>query len=236
VSQFISDNPIPFCIVGALLGLLIAIFGLKLFLPTLFIVSFVAGFFVAFFIFFAEIVTPESRESTKWILVGFAIVLGIMIGYISIKANKFGIFIIGALLGTIIALILYNAILFKIKTNPAELVLLITLGVLGLGGGILALVFYKHVIIIATSLIGCYAFVRALSLVIGSFPNEIQIIKQIQTQDYNFSVHWPFYIYMNVIFLLTLLSIYIQYKIKARSEANEVDFDEKYFKGEELKV
>jgi len=157
-----------------------------------------------------------------------------MIGYIAIKANKFGIFIIGALLGTVIALILYNAILFKIKTDPAELVLLITLGVLALGGGILSLIFYKHVIIIATSLIGCYAFVRSLSLVIGSFPNEIQIIKQIQTQDYNFSVHWPFYIYMNVIFLLTLLSIYIQYKIKKRSEATEVDFDAEYFKGAEF--
>jgi len=234
VSKFISDNPIPFTIVGAVIGLAVAVLGLKLFLPTLFITGFASGFFIALFVFFGEVVTPDSRESTKWILVGFAIVMGLLLGFIAVKANKFGLFIIGALLGVILSLLLYNAILFKIQTNPAELVLLITLGVLGIGFGVLALVFYKHVIIVATSLIGSYCFVRSLSLVIGGFPNEIQLIKQIQTQDYNFATHWPFYIYMNVVFLLTLFTIYVQYKIKKRSEANEVDFDAEYFKGAEV--
>jgi hypothetical protein len=234
VSQFISDNPIPFTIVGAVIGLAVAVLGLKLFLPTLFITGFASGFFIALFVFFGEVVTPDSRESTKWILVGFAVVMGLLLGFIAVKANKFGLFIIGALLGVILALLLYNAILFKIQSNPAELVLLITLGVLGVGFGVLALVFYKHVIIIATSLIGSYCFVRSLSLVIGGFPNEIQLIQQVQTQDYNFATHWPFYIYMNVVFLLTLFTIYVQYKIKKRSEANEVDFDAEYFKGAEV--
>jgi len=69
--------------------------------------------------------------------------MGLLLGFIAVKANKFGLFIIGALLGVILSLLLYNAILFKIETDPAELVLLITLGVLGIGFGILALIFYK---------------------------------------------------------------------------------------------
>lgn len=47
VSKFISDNPIPFTIVGAVVGLAVAVLGLKLFLPTLFITGFASGFFVA---------------------------------------------------------------------------------------------------------------------------------------------------------------------------------------------
>lgn len=46
VSQFISDNDIVFCIVGIIIGLLIAFLGLKLFLPTLFLVGFISGFFI----------------------------------------------------------------------------------------------------------------------------------------------------------------------------------------------
>jgi len=47
VSKFISDNPIPFTIVGAVIGLAVAVLGLKLFLPTLFITGFASGFFIA---------------------------------------------------------------------------------------------------------------------------------------------------------------------------------------------
>jgi hypothetical protein len=230
VWRFVDDNKIVFCVVGAVLGLLISVLGLKLFLPTLFIAGFVSGFFVALFTFFGSIVTPDSRESTKWILFSFAIVLGVALGYIAVKASKFGIFMIGAWFGTIISLILYNAVLYKIHSNPAELVLLITLGVLGLGGGILSLLFYKHVVIMATSLSGSYLMVRSISLVIGSFPNEIRLVQQIQNQDYSFSVSWPFYVYMNVIFIFTIIAACIQYKIKKRSEANEIKFENDDFK------
>jgi len=230
ISQFIDDNKIIFTVAGCLIGLLVAFLGLKLFLPTLFIAGFVSGFFITLLTFFGYIVTTDSRESTKWILFVFALILGTLFGFLLIKANKFGIFIIGCWLGTIISLLLYNAILYKIHTDPAELVLLITLGVLGLGSGLLALKFYKHVIIIATSLGGSYGFVRALSLVIGYFPNELEVIKQIQLQEYDFSVNWQFYVYMNGVFLLTLFSIWVQYKIKKRTEANELDFDAEYFK------
>lgn len=230
VSQFIDDNKIVFCIVGCILGLLLAFLGLKLFLPTLFLAGFVSGFFVCLFTFFGVVLAPDSRESTKWILVAFAIVLGCALGYITVKANKFGIFIIGAWLGVIISLILYNAVLYKIHTDPAEIVLLVTIGVLGLLGGLLSLKFYKHVVIVSTSLGGSYAFVRALSLVIGGFPNEIKLINEIQLQNYDFSVEWPFYVYMNAIFLMTLFSIWVQIKIKRRAEANELEFDAEYFK------
>jgi len=230
VSQFVEDNKIVFTVIGCIIGLLIAFLGLKLFLPTLFAAGFISGFLITLFTFFGYVVTTDSRESTKWILFVFACILGALFGFVTVKANKFGIFVIGCWLGTIISLLLYNAILYKIHTNPAELVLLITLGVLGLGGGLLSLKFYKHVIIIATSLGGSYAFVRSLSLVIGSFPNEIQVIKQIQIQEYDFSVQWPFYVYMNGVFLMTLFSIWVQYKIKKRTEANELDFDAEYFK------
>lgn len=57
-------------------------------------------------------------------------------------------------------------------------------------GAALANKFKDDIVIISTALIGSYAFVRGLSLLIGGFPNEFTLYQEIQdgtaTYSYGF--------------------------------------------------
>lgn len=48
-------------------------------------------------------------------------------------------------------------------------------------GAILAYEFKDHIIILTTSLIGSYLTVRSISLLLGGFPNEFELNKNINT-------------------------------------------------------
>eukprot|EP00331_Platyophrya_macrostoma_P000382 CAMPEP_0176408824 /NCGR_PEP_ID=MMETSP0127-20121128/2168_1 /TAXON_ID=938130 /ORGANISM="Platyophrya macrostoma, Strain WH" /LENGTH=220 /DNA_ID=CAMNT_0017788157 /DNA_START=276 /DNA_END=938 /DNA_ORIENTATION=- len=115
-------------------------------------------------------------------------------------------------------MILYLAVLYKIKTNPANLLLIIGVSVFGGVFGLGALKFYKFLIVISTALCGAYITIRSLSLVTGNFPNEFELAQQIQLGNLAFAVQWQFYLYMNAIFLLAILGGWMQFKIKRRRE------------------
>jgi len=187
VSQFITDHKVLFFIIGILIGTIEAILGLRLFIPTLFVFGFVTGFFITMFTFFGQFITPESKESTKWILMVFAAIVGACIGYATVKMSKLGIFCIGAWFGIVIGLLLYNAFIYKID-NSSMIVFMITLIVFGLGFGVIAIKKQKHIIIAASSLCGSYLAVRSASLLIGHFPNEVELIKAIEIQDETYEV------------------------------------------------
>jgi hypothetical protein len=70
----------------------------------------------------------------------------------------------GIWMGIILALLLNNAILYKFKTNPPELLLYFTVMILGMIGGLLSCCFWEKMVILSTSVIGAYLFVRGISL------------------------------------------------------------------------
>jgi len=79
----------------------------------------------------------------------------------------------GALLGCIIVLLAYTA--FISYMHPADWVLYVLLGVFGVGFGALAYWLKDGIVIMATALLGSYGAVRAISGLIGGFPNEFEI-------------------------------------------------------------
>jgi hypothetical protein len=136
---------------------------------------------------------------------------------------------LGGWLGTIISLILFNAFLYKIEVDPPELLLYISISVLGLVFGVLAIVFYQVFVIISTSICGAYITIRSISLPIGGFPNEFDIAEQIQNQNLDFTVTWQFYVYMNAIIIMALIGMFVQWKIKKRSDA-KLEQEDVYFR------
>jgi len=229
ISDFITTNWIPFTICGTVIGLLECFLGFKLFVPTLFFAGFLSAFFVSFIILFDVIVQADSSENVKWIILIFSIVMGVFVGFITSKTVKVGFFVLGAWLGTILSLILFNAFLYKIQVDPPELLLYISMGILGLFFGVLAIVFYQVFVIISTSICGAYITVRAISLPIGGFPNEFAIAEQIQNSNLGFTVQWQFYVYMNAIIVMALISMWVQWKIKKRSDS-KLEQEDVYFK------
>lgn len=69
-----------------------------------------------------------------------------------------------------------NGLVFhKIHTNPANLILYILIGIFCLGFAALTFWFWKKLIIISTSFVGAYMWVRAFSLIFKHFPNEFTL-------------------------------------------------------------
>lgn len=97
--------------------------------------------------------------------------MGSIVGYFVLKSRKIGAFIIGGWLGYILSLVLYSAFLYKIKTNPPELGMYVTNGVMVLIIGSLSVLLFDYIIIFSTSLCGCYGAAFAVGMYAGDFPN-----------------------------------------------------------------
>jgi len=67
--------------------------------------------------------------------------------------------------------------------------------------GVLTVAFFRYFGIITTSLLGSYAMVRTLSVLIGGYPNEFDLYEHIKYFG-NSGVDWRFYIYMAAIFII----------------------------------
>ena len=56
--------------------------------------------------------------------------------------------------------------------------------------------------------------VRGVSLFIGGYPNEFTLISKIENGGASDVLHWPFYLYLVAIAILTLGGIVIQTKLR----------------------
>ena len=76
-----------------------------------------------------------------------------------------------------LGLVLNEAVFYLVKSTWVFWCVCVGCAVLA---AILVFVAYNHAIILATSLIGSYFFVRGISLYFGGFPNELLLMKQIK--------------------------------------------------------
>jgi len=80
--------------------------------------------------------------------------------------------------------------------------------VIGIGSifGIVSFWKYKFIMIFATAFIGSYMMTRGVSLYLGGYPNEFTLVSQIKQGG---TLHWPFYIYMAFIGILTIAGVIV---------------------------
>ena len=89
--------------------------------------------------------------------------------------------------------------------------------------GVLSCFFYKHCVMICTGFIGAYLLIRPFGWMIGSFPNELLIAKELQ---YGTLTEVPslFYLYMALILLIGMIGIKFQWGMYLlRRQAEEED-------------
>lgn len=79
---------------------------------------------------------------------------------------------------------------------------------------------YNHSIILATSLIGSYFFVRGISFYVGGFPNEYLLTKQLRN-GVLVAEPWTFYVYLGGILVATIICAIVQYRALARMDEYE---------------
>ena len=128
---------------------------------------------------FTLFIKESSEDWEKWLILGISVVVGLGVGFLCSKLEKAGVFLIGAWLGSVLGLILYQAFLTHISSG-ATWVMIVCIAVCALACGLLAFVLEKHLVIIGTALTGSYLALRSLSFFVGGWPDETQIAKFIE--------------------------------------------------------
>jgi hypothetical protein len=213
--SFVGKYEFLFVPVFIIMGLFVCFFGLKMFRPTLFIAATVACFFALLVFFFAVFVTYTTTDSVKIVLFLVAILPSLGVGWLILKAEKVGVFLLGAWLGILGGFILYDAIISHFK--PGTAVLYVVIAVCGIAAGAIGVWLEKGIVIFSTSFLGSYATVRAVGQLIGNYPNEFLVVQNIE-QYGNPEVGWQFYVYMVMIFLLAVFGCVFQIKTKKEEE------------------
>jgi hypothetical protein len=172
--QFLVDYWYIWGGVCILIGLFFALFGKSLFSVTLFLV----GMCVTTALLLVLCYTTFLKESTKdwlfWTMVVCSAIIGLAAGFLLYKCQKLGASILagwggfmgGILLNTTFAFAGQGSTVFWIITCSCALV-----------ASLVALVAYNPVVIIMTSFMGSYIFIRGISLYTGGYVSEYQVLQ-----------------------------------------------------------
>jgi len=138
----------PFILLGIPIGLLIGIFGYRIFK----LVLFVSGF--CFGVLLTLAVTQAVQLQSAVIVI--SIIGGLLFGLISFLLYQLGIFFIGAFMGGMLG----NLVAASGMGNGEGIIYIVIVG--ALAGGVLALVLQKFIIIFATSFVGAVFFTMGI--------------------------------------------------------------------------
>jgi hypothetical protein len=183
----------PWMVIGAILaiglGALFCFFGYRLFKIVLGIAGFIWGGFLV-----AGIVFNFTHSILVTVIAGLA--GGIIFALLAVLLYYVGIFILGTYLGGAVGFFILA--LFGLAI-PVWLVL-----ILAVVGGILALIFQKFMIVLATSFVGSWAVVIGISYLVPKSSTGIYPIIAL--------VSW---------IVLGLIGMIIQYRLTARKQIEE---------------
>jgi hypothetical protein len=97
-------------------GLIICFMGRTIFKPVLFIVSCFAAFSIVMLISYSTFLSDNPKAWAGWVTLAVALGLGIVLGWLLLKFIRIGIFIVAAMGGYSVGLLLYNAFMYKIHS------------------------------------------------------------------------------------------------------------------------
>ncbi len=222
--KFINDYDYIFAVLLIILGLFECILGFKLSMPTAFIITCSGVLILVVILFFQFILPPGTKSWIIWVILFIGLVIGIFAGYfVAQNKDKCLALVVGGVAGFFLGEFFFNLFGNKIGTNLT----LVHIGFIVGGIAVLVLlsfIFSSFIIIFSTSLIGAYAVIRGISFFAGKFPSEITIIdltRAGETDQLKEMLSWEIYLYLCAIIVLTVGSIFIQFKLRD-------DNDQKY--------
>jgi len=159
------------------IGLFLNFLGNKLIKPTIFIIGLGATVVGVLFIFYALFLYNTTATWVGWVVLACSILLGILVGWLLTKVVRVGVALLAGWGGVVLALVIYNAFLYKANSTPLFWCFIIGMGLVF---SIVSFFIFEHACIIATSFIGAYMFVRGISMYAGGYPNEFTLIDMIR--------------------------------------------------------
>jgi hypothetical protein len=189
-----STNLVGF---GILLGVVQCFMGYRIFKIILGLVGFLAGAFLA-----GSVAYGISQN--EWITVIAGLLGGFLGSWLLVAIFFVGLFLIGALFGGMVGIVLMSPIHGRV-----EIVALIGLAVIG---GVVAIVFQKFMIILATSFSGAWAIVAGVAYING-ISEDLVSFNQLYERDSS-----RFFLLLVCWILLGFAGLFVQYRIDARSD------------------
>ena len=204
--------------VAIILGLILGLAGLRFFKYTLFTLGFLVAFSICISLIpYCFAMNDYFSNQQKLITFVISIVVGVIIGGLSVFCAKLGIFLLGACLGVTGFTLVYISVLFGIP----EMYYYLGCLVCAIICAVLAFRLFDHMVILSTSIIGSFLFIRGSSVFIGGFPNVFVLYNMIES---GIGFDSTFYAYLAGIIILSILSFLYQEKYrKDNKETYEQD-------------
>ena len=199
--------------VAVVIGLIIAFLGFKLFKPICFIVGALLSIFIILLIFYSSFLKSTTENWVVWTVLGCALVIGLLVGYIFQKIAILGSAALGFLGGYTLGLLLWNTFLYTFTTSDA-LFYTFTIG-LGVIVGIIGLVFFDHIVILGSSMLGAYMVLAGVGIVAGGYTNPFTINEVIESGE---KIDSTFYYYMAATVVLFVIATIVQFYFRHKAQ------------------
>jgi len=206
---WLDNNPWALAIFLLIVGPVIAIFGKKWFPHIAGIVACLTV--MDLIVVFAAHMGWLATSWSPWVVLVVAILIGMIVGGIIAKAVWFAVGLVGIVAGCCLGLFLFG--IMAASTNHAENWEMIVFAVLGsIIIGILAFKWGKEIVILCTSFIGSYMFMRGWTFIFEGYPSEGEIWSDIQ-EGHELEITATFWIFFAVWLVSFVISTVIQFKI-----------------------
>lgn len=208
LTQWLDNNPWFLAVVLLIVGPIVAFFGKKWF-PN--IAAIVACLFVMQGIaVLAGQLGWLSTSWSPWVVLAVALILGICVGGIVQKKIWFAVGLMGVVAGVFLGLFLFS--IMAATTNHAENWEMITFAVvLGIVGGFTHFKWGQQLVVIGTSFIGSYLFMRGLTFIFEGYPAETEIWSDIR-EGHELEITSNFWIFIGVWVAGFVISMIVQFK------------------------
>jgi len=212
ISDFLATYKYLIAPVIIIIGLILVLAGLRFFKVALFFFGFIISYLLCLLIvpyFFG--VNEQFTSSQHLITFIIATVVSIIVGVCCAIFAKVGLALMGASLGAIGFMIVYNTLFHRVT----EVVLYVGMGLCAVICGVLGFILFDHIVIISTAVIGSYLFIRGISVFGGGFPNEFVIYQMIKS---GIGFTYTFYAYLAAMIVVAVVSFIIQEKFRSENK------------------
>ncbi len=215
---FFNDYQIVFGVLLVAVGGYLLIYGGKYHEQTMFLFGeiVVSTFFLL--VLFAFVYPPNSPEWMIWLNILICLGLGALAGKVTQKYARFGVLLIGAIIGVMVGTVLFSGIVSKLATANPMLWLWFTIILSCVGVGYLSITYFDYAVIAGSSVIGAYIFIRGVSIFLGGFPNEFILYQNYKNGAVG-AVQKTFFIYFLAMLFIAFTSFGIQMKMRSGNES-----------------
>ena len=128
--------------------------------------------FLSMLFMYSTFFSDKTDPVYGWVTLALSIILGAIVGVILAKLSKLGVAVLAGWGGFSLGLVLYSSFLYFINSQVFFWIFVVSMAIIF---GLLSLCLFDHALILSTSFVGSYMFIRGISFFAGKYQNEFVI-------------------------------------------------------------